>query len=66
MWALKMSFNWYPILIYHRLLFVSIISKIKWLPVLRANQQVATGGKERADKEYFNKSKLYLGFDRIL
>ncbi len=33
---------------------------------MQADRQVATGGKEQADKEYFNKSKLYLGFERIL
>ena len=66
MWALKISFHWYPALINRLLLFVSDISEIAWLPVLQVDQLAATSGKEPPDKEYLNKSNLNLGFDKIL
>ena len=65
-WAVKISFHWYPAFIYHLLLYISDISEIAWLPVLQVDQLAATGGKEPPDKEYFNKSNLNLGLDRIL
>ena len=65
-WAVKISFHWYPALIYQLLLYVSDVSEIAWLPILQVDQLAATGGKESPDKEYFNKSNLNLGFDKIL
>ena len=66
MWPLKISFHWYPALIYRLLLLDPDISEIAWLPVLQVDQLAATGGKEPPDKEYFSKSNLNLGFDKIL
>ena len=65
-WAFEISFHWYPTLIYHLVLFVSNISEKKGLPALEDERLLATGGKERSDKRYFNKFNLNLGFDRKL
>ena len=62
---MKISFHWYPALIYRLLLYVSDISQIAWLPVLQVDQLAATGGKGGPDKEYFNMLNLDLGFDSI-
>ena len=53
-------------MIYHLVLFVTNISEKNGLPVLQDDHFVATGGKERADKRYFNKLDLNLDFDKKL
>ena len=62
----KISFHRYPASVYYLILFVSNISDVRGSLVAQDNRLVATDGKERPEKKYFDKLIQILGFYRKL